>query len=466
MNKFLKFATGIALSAAVLVAPFGQQASAEFYGNLPIQLNVKGKLLDRFANPSIVVNGNTLVPMRVLFEELGAKVTWNGKTQSVKAAKEGTTIEMTVGSKTAKLNGKVVSMNVSPRVEKGTVLIPARFVSESLGMYVNYYEPEKQIYIDQDKEIEGTTMAGVKALYEKYKPTHTGEVYDEKPSFSGTFKAGKLKASVLKDALNSVNFVREMAKLPLLTMDEQINADTQIGTTVQAAQGGVTHTPRQTAGMPNDFYATGLEASHDSSLVTAGNYKKESEFLTAAIMWSSDGQEERLGHRKAMLDPTLTAVGFGYSYNPMYPGLLASQTLAPIAMNTRETGKSNYSNYDYITWPSKGYFPTNWMEQNTKFGITLNSTKFSEVSYYNLKGTVTNKTTGEKFNLVPDQTEEFYLHPASYGAGQTISFPFRDEYNYDNVVQAGNEYEVNITGVTKTDGTPYPIKYTVKFFSM
>ena len=401
--------------------------------------------------------------MRVLFEQLGAKVTWNGKTKTVKAVQAGTTIEMTVGSKTAKVNGKTVTMNVAPRMEKSGVLIPVRFVSETLGMYVTYYANDRQVYVDKDTNIEGTTMAGVKALYEKYKPRHRGEVYDEQPSFSGTFKAGKLKASFLQDAINATNFVREMAKLPTLTMDAQINADTQIGTTVQAAQGGVTHNPIQASGMPNDFYATGLQASKDSSLATTSKPGVENNFDNALMRWTSDPQASDLGHRKAVLDTRLKATGFGYSYNSS--SSTDSITVASIAMNEREITNSAFSGYDYISWPSKGYFPVEWTQKNMSFSVTLNPEKYDikDSSTYSVK--VTNKTTGSVFTPTYDEGE-LYRHPASRGAGQTLSFQFRDENNYEDVPTPGTEYEVNITGVTKTDGTPYPINYTVKFFAM
>jgi len=94
--------------------------------------------------PVIAENGSTLLPMRALFEAIGASVTWNGSTNTVTAKLGQSVIEITVGKLTAKVNGTEVTMPVAARASQGRVYIPLRFVSEQLGLTV-IWEPNNRI---------------------------------------------------------------------------------------------------------------------------------------------------------------------------------------------------------------------------------------------------------------------------------------------------------------------------------
>ena len=61
-------------------------------------------------NP-IIRDGRTLVPMRAIFEVLGAEVTWNDKAQSVTAVLGNDEIKLTIGNAEAVLNGESVSLD-------------------------------------------------------------------------------------------------------------------------------------------------------------------------------------------------------------------------------------------------------------------------------------------------------------------------------------------------------------------
>lgn len=58
-----------------------------------------------FAQPAIIKNYNTLVPLRGIFEKLGATVKWDKVTQTVTASKENTEIQLTIGNTNAIVNG-------------------------------------------------------------------------------------------------------------------------------------------------------------------------------------------------------------------------------------------------------------------------------------------------------------------------------------------------------------------------
>ncbi|RJR26674.1 MBL fold metallo-hydrolase [candidate division WWE3 bacterium] len=97
--------------------------------------------------PPRMEQGTTLVPLRGIFESLGATVVWDGATQTVKASKGSTQIQLKIGSTTAYRNGQAVTLAVPGKVINGSTLVPLRFVSEALGADVKWDGPSQTITI-------------------------------------------------------------------------------------------------------------------------------------------------------------------------------------------------------------------------------------------------------------------------------------------------------------------------------
>jgi Copper amine oxidase N-terminal domain len=91
-----------------------------------------------FPQAPFTENGRTLVPLRGIFEGLGAEVKWDNATQSITATKEKTNIYLKLGSKQAKVDGKSVTIDVPAKAINGSTMVPIRFVSESLGAEVKW----------------------------------------------------------------------------------------------------------------------------------------------------------------------------------------------------------------------------------------------------------------------------------------------------------------------------------------
>lgn len=86
--------------------------------------------------PPVVIDGRTLVPVRALFESLGATVGWNEATQTATATKGETIVSVQIGSTTAHVSGVAKTLDVPAQTIEGRTMVPARFVAESLGATV------------------------------------------------------------------------------------------------------------------------------------------------------------------------------------------------------------------------------------------------------------------------------------------------------------------------------------------
>ncbi len=101
-----------------------------------IRVVLDGQML-QFDVPPVIENDRTLVPLRVIFEALGADVEWNGETQTVTAKRSDTEIKLIIGGE-AYVNGQAVELDVPAKIIEDRTLVPLRFVSEALGCQVDW----------------------------------------------------------------------------------------------------------------------------------------------------------------------------------------------------------------------------------------------------------------------------------------------------------------------------------------
>ena len=93
-----------------------------------------------FETPPVTESDRTLVPMRFLFEQLGADVTWDEATETATAKKANTTINFSIDNTTATVNGAETVMDVPARLVGDKTMVPLRFLSEEMGYTVEWDE--------------------------------------------------------------------------------------------------------------------------------------------------------------------------------------------------------------------------------------------------------------------------------------------------------------------------------------
>ncbi len=82
--------------------------------------------------------GRVLVPMRKIFEALGATVNFDAATGTILANRSGREVQMRVGSNQATVAGQTVNLEVPAQSSFGTTLVPLRFVSEAFNVNVRF----------------------------------------------------------------------------------------------------------------------------------------------------------------------------------------------------------------------------------------------------------------------------------------------------------------------------------------
>lgn len=136
-------------TVGLYIGKYGERYTNSF--SLPnnvalVYVNGKQLITDQ---PAIVDNGQTFVPLREIFEALGADVVRDEATHSLVVTRGSSKITLAINSKTATINGKTVTLDVAPSTKNGTTIVPVRFISQALGAKITWDDESKTVFIEQ-----------------------------------------------------------------------------------------------------------------------------------------------------------------------------------------------------------------------------------------------------------------------------------------------------------------------------
>ena len=112
-----------------------------------IQVYVDGSRVRFDRVRPIFVGRRVLVPLRGVFEKMGATVAYDGANDRVFAKRGHTTISMSLHRRTAYVNGRPRRLDTWPKISEGHVLVPIRFIAETLDAGVAYSAPDHTVRI-------------------------------------------------------------------------------------------------------------------------------------------------------------------------------------------------------------------------------------------------------------------------------------------------------------------------------
>jgi len=125
----------------------GAVASTEIklvIGKAEIVTNGVAKALDV---PAQIIDSRTMVPLRAIFEALGATVEWDDATKTVTSTKDGTTVKLTIGVPAINVNGTDKALDVAAQIVESRTLVPVRAVAEAYGCAVAWDDATKTVTI-------------------------------------------------------------------------------------------------------------------------------------------------------------------------------------------------------------------------------------------------------------------------------------------------------------------------------
>lgn len=157
-----------------------------------IQVDINGSPL-LMNTPPMLVGGTTLVPLRGIFESLGARVHWNEAMRTITATKGDTNVQLGIGDRRASVNGQDVMLDTPARIVNGTTMVPLRFVSEALGAEVNWDESAQLVSISTDLASSAQAAQSTQSVHTAQSSSPTDMSYREPAELSSAYQGAATK---------------------------------------------------------------------------------------------------------------------------------------------------------------------------------------------------------------------------------------------------------------------------------
>ena len=214
--------------------------------------------------------------------------------------------------------------------------------------------------------------------------------------------------------------------------------------------------------MEDAFYNRGLDATSTSNIFCSYGYSVSELLKTATLSFMDDDDaynNDVVGHRRWILNPTLKYIGFGYAKS-------AEWDYVDLKVFDRSGSPVNY---DFIGWPAEGNFPVNLISRTTPWSITLNPSKYQTPQLDQVKITITRQSDGKTWSFdkttgTPgDPSKAFFtIDTAGYGVSNCMIFN-PGSANVDNWFGL---FTVDVTGLKTATGAPAELHYQVDFFDV
>lgn len=140
----------------------------------PIELRYNGQRISSEV-PPIIVNGTTLVPVRLISETLKYNVQWDSNSETVTIKNPDKKIIIPLNSYTANVNGDTIKLSVPAQSVNGRMMVPLRFIGESMGLEIVWDEANRLVNLyNISKNNDGKTAKEFLISLDQYiKPFNT-----------------------------------------------------------------------------------------------------------------------------------------------------------------------------------------------------------------------------------------------------------------------------------------------------
>lgn len=210
MKKLLSIILSVCMILSVCTVPV--------FAEDTIKITVDGNVVDcaAYGQEPTAINGTTLVPLRSVFEALGATVAWDGDTQTVVSARGADTITLKLNSTEMMVNGEVKVLSVPAQSMNERTMVPVRAIAEAFGCDVKWDGDTRTVIVSTLVNADETPEAVVTKVYDAIL----------KLDFD-TAKKYFMDETVAEDYLGDMDVESALGNLPGMELDQRMQ-DTMV----------------------------------------------------------------------------------------------------------------------------------------------------------------------------------------------------------------------------------------------
>jgi hypothetical protein len=205
--KYFKWPIFISL---LLIITLIKYSAPEVFAESPIKLIIDGKKITSDVDPYIS-NDRTLVPIRVIAEELDSVVDWDNENRAVHISKENIHILLRIDSNLVEYSNDnettYTMIDVAPQIKEDRTFVPIRLISNALGVGIEWNNDERAVYINSSQSSEVTPFFDVKISSVKAGQTITGTTDLHTTASNGAPAGAKEIKYLLLDSNTAKGFV-------------------------------------------------------------------------------------------------------------------------------------------------------------------------------------------------------------------------------------------------------------------
>ncbi len=290
-------------------------------------------------------------------------------------------------------------------------------------------------------------------------PRYFDEPYQKPPLLSPPYQAGSLKPEFHRDGVNFLRFVRKLAGLPFdIESKPELDEKAQCGSVLLTKMAAIAHQAPMPPDMDENFYSLASQGIGQGNVSRQlGSAANLPQLLYDQLL---DNRENaaHCGHRRWILNPRLKYVGMGFVTHQggnRNEGVLIANDLTRSAVP-----------FGHVAWPAAGDFPLEFCPEEIPWSVTLDPETYQTPK----PGAITvvwsqvgsSTTITFKPGLKPEGQYFSVINLQNYGVSNAIIFrpPVSHVYN------SGDEYKVEIRGLTTKAGAPTTLSYSVKLFPL
>lgn len=232
-------------------------------------------------NPVYIKDGRVLLPIRELGQHASLRTFWNATNQTVSLYGAEHTIQLTIGSQTAIVDGKTVRLDVPAQIINGATYLPLKFIASALKQTVSWDSTNRIITLPS------LYVMGMDHNLTYWINRDTKHVYQAIGQ-----KRGNLIGKVSIDLYYSTDF--EVKKLSessaYIKAIEAVGVNNRIRTTERFIAAKNTIIKQSILSVVGDFKDTSIDTSNGDYVLTNG---KQTDFVTptgqqtASYQWTT-----------------------------------------------------------------------------------------------------------------------------------------------------------------------------------
>lgn len=272
MKHFLEKLTITILSICIAITSFTVVLAAD-----TITVYVNGERIHFDVDP-VTENDRTLVPMRSIFEALGATVGWDETTSTATAVNGSDTLQIKIDSTVLMKNGREIILDVPARLIGGRTLVPVRAVSEGLGAEVEWDAEGSRVLITTGMDYNYMTDEQKAMLKEKAEDIR-GDFVNRGLSYGVLVEYPEIGAYINQKDQEAINYVYDRwvdsAFSDILAIKRLSDPDFMIpqGQTIRQMTDKFLITLKEAGLHPADYFDTTFEDLADGRTMLLLNFK-------------------------------------------------------------------------------------------------------------------------------------------------------------------------------------------------